>query len=254
MLLDRKIWALASGKGGTGKSVIAASMAAHLADLGFRVVLVDVDLGCANLHTLFGIERPRATLADFIERRTEHIEDLALDTEIPRLRLISGALDPMDAAQIKYQQKKRVIRQLNTLEAEVVILDLATGATRTEVELFCAADLGAMVFLTEPTSVENAYRLLRMLYFHMVREIHGYRKFEKKLSARLRDGSLSPEAFLVGVEKIDPKWAGAIRKRMANFTPGIIVNQVKTKEDRDLGLGISHLMIACGSRFATGSR
>jgi flagellar biosynthesis protein FlhG len=247
VLLDRKIWALASGKGGTGKSVIAASMGAHLADLGFRVVLVDTDLGCANLHTHLGIERPKATLADFIERGAEHLEEVALDTDIPRLRLISGALDPIDAARIRYQQKKRIMRQLNTLEADVVILDLATGASLTEVELFCAADIGALVMLPEPTAVENAYRLLRMLYFFMVREIPGYKKLTKKLPPELADGRLSPAAFLSEVDGLDAKMAQSIRKRMENFAPGIIINQVKTKEDRDLGL---EARLVCRRYFA----
>ena len=235
MILDRKIWAIASGKGGTGKTVIAASMAAHLADLGFRVMLVDADLGCANLHTSFGKDRPPATLADFIERRTEHIEDVALETGIPNLRLISGALDPVDASQIRYQQKRRIIRSLTTLDADVVILDVATGATLTQVELFCASDLGCLVVLPEPSAVDNAYRLLRMLYFYLVRELPGWKKFERRLPANASDNSPSPLRLLQEVDRIDPEWAERIKKRMESFNPGIIINQARSKEDRELG-------------------
>jgi flagellar biosynthesis protein FlhG len=235
MILDRKIWAIASGKGGTGKTVIAASMAAHLADLGFRVMLVDADLGCANLHTSFGKDRPSATLADFIERRTEHIEEVALETGIPNLRLISGALDPVDASQIRYQQKRRIIRSLTTLDADVVILDVATGATLTQVELFCASDLGCLVVLPEPGAVDNAYRLLRMLYFFIVRELPGWKKFERRLPANARDNSPSPLRLLQEVDALDPEWAERIKKRMESFNPGIIINQARSKEDRELG-------------------
>jgi flagellar biosynthesis protein FlhG len=235
VLLDRKIWAIASGKGGAGKTLLAASMAAHLADLGFRAVLVDADLGCANLHTCFGIEKPALTLADFIDRRTEHIEDVALETGIPNLRLISGALDPVDASHIRYQQKRRIIRQLSTLEADVVILDIATGATLTQVELFAAADLGSLVIVPEPTAVENSYRLLRMIYFYRVREMQGFSKMEKRLPPEIKDGAVSPIRFLLEAEKLDPKWAERIRKRMENFNPGLVVNMARTKEDRDLG-------------------
>lgn len=246
VLLDRKIWALASGKGGTGKSVIAASMAVHLADLGFRVVLVDADLGCANLHTCFGMEAPAVTLSDFIERQTEHIEEVSLETGIPNLRLISGALDPVEVSHLRYQQKRRIIRQLNTLEAEVVILDIATGATLTQVELFSAADLGALVIIPEPTAIENGYRLLRMLYYHRVRELTGFRKFEKKLPPELHNGSLAPVRFLEEIEKIDAAWAARLRKWMENFTPGLIINQVRTKEDRELG---AEMRLVCRRYF-----
>jgi len=238
LLLDKKIWAVASGKGGTGKTMLSASMAVHLADLGFKVVLVDADLGCANLHTCFGIENPKSTLSDFIERRTEHIEEVAIETGIERLRLISGALDPVDAAHIRYQQKRRIIRQLNTLEADVVILDIATGSTLTQVELFSASDIGSIVVLPEPSSVENAYRLLRMLYFFKIREIPGWKKFEKKLPSDLVDSLISPVHFIRAIEEIDHKWAEKIFKRIESFTPGITINQVRTKEDRDLGPGM----------------
>ena len=235
MLLDRKIWAIASGKGGTGKTVIAASMAAHLADLGFRVMLVDADLGCANLHTCFGKEKPPATLADFIERRADHIEEVALETGIPNLRLISGALDPVDASLIRYQQKRRIIRQLHTLDADVVILDIATGATLTQVELFCASDLGCLVVLPEPSAVDNAYRLLRMLYFFLIRELPGWKKFERRLPPAIAGNTPSPVRLLGEVEKADPEWAERIKRRMENFNPAIIINQARAKEDRDLG-------------------
>ncbi len=234
MLLDRRIWAVASGKGGTGKTVLAVSMAAHLADLGFKTVLVDADLGNANIHTCFGMERPKVTIADFIDRRTEHIEEVAIDTGIPNLRLISGALDPVDAAHIRYQQKRRIIRQLNTLEADVVILDIATGASLTQVELFCASDLGVIVSLPEPTSLENAYRMLRMLYFHRVREMTGWKKFEKTLPAELVENLVSPVRFVKEVDAQDPEWGDKLKKWMRDFNPGIVINQARTKEDRDL--------------------
>lgn len=226
---------MASGKGGTGKTVIAASMAVHLADLGFRSALVDADLGCANLHTCFGMETPATTLSDFIDRRTEHIEEVSLETGTPNLKLISGALDPVDISHLRYQQKRRIIRQFNTLEADVVVLDVATGATLTQVELFSAADLGALIIVPEPTAVENGYRLLRMIYFHRVRELPGYKKFERSLPPELQDGALPPVRFLAEVRKIDSAWAERIRKRMEIFNPCLIVNQVRTKEDRELG-------------------
>ncbi len=239
MLLDRKIWSVASGKGGSGKSMLAASMAVHLAELGFKVMLVDADLGCANLHTFFGVNRPRVTLSDFIDRKVEHVEEAALDTEIPKLRLICGARDPMKASHIRYQQKRRIIRQLNTLVEDIVIIDLATGGGLTQVELFLASDLGAMIVLPEPTAIENFYSLYRMIFFHRVREIPGWKKFESNLPANLMDGSTPPVHFLHEVANISPKWARSITNRMDGIVPGITINMARTKEDRDLGPALS---------------
>ena len=61
-----RIWSVGGGKGGVGKSVVTSSLAAALAGLGRRCVVIDGDLGGANLHTLLGAARPRLTLAHFM--------------------------------------------------------------------------------------------------------------------------------------------------------------------------------------------
>ncbi len=87
----RHIWSIGGGKGGIGKTLLTAALGWQLARMGKRVVMVDADLGGANLHTCLGLPNPTLTLADFIRRRTERIEDVAAETGTPGLRLISGA-------------------------------------------------------------------------------------------------------------------------------------------------------------------
>ena len=62
------VLAVGGGKGGVGKSIISANLSAILSQAGYRVLVIDLDLGCANLHTQFGIPMPRKTLADFLLR------------------------------------------------------------------------------------------------------------------------------------------------------------------------------------------
>src|SRR3954469_17829159 len=76
----RHIIAVGSGKGGVGKSLLAANLGIYLTQLGKRVILFDADLGGANLHTFVGVERPRVTLGDFLDRRVARIEDCVIDT------------------------------------------------------------------------------------------------------------------------------------------------------------------------------
>ena len=71
----RQIWSVGGGKGGIGKSLISASVGWQLARMGQRVVLVDADLGGANLHTCLGLPSPARTLADFIQRRLDTLEE-----------------------------------------------------------------------------------------------------------------------------------------------------------------------------------
>src|SRR3954467_12307679 len=90
---DRQIWSVGGGKGGIGKSLLTASLGWQLAQLGKRVLLLDADLGGANLHTCLGIPNPERTLGDFIRRQVPKIEDVIVDTGIPGMQLISGASD-----------------------------------------------------------------------------------------------------------------------------------------------------------------
>src|SRR6185295_16789364 len=67
----RQVWSVGGGKGGIGKSLITASVGYQLARMGRKVVLVDADLGGANLHTCLGLSGPALTLGDFICRRAD---------------------------------------------------------------------------------------------------------------------------------------------------------------------------------------
>ena len=63
------IWAVGGGKGGAGKSVVSTILAFWLARMGKRTVLIDADLGGANIHTLMGIKSPPRSINDFITRK-----------------------------------------------------------------------------------------------------------------------------------------------------------------------------------------
>ena len=70
----RIVWAFGGGKGGVGKSLVCSAVATELARSGRRVVLLDADLGAANLHTLLGVVHPSATLDDFWSGRVANLE------------------------------------------------------------------------------------------------------------------------------------------------------------------------------------
>jgi len=162
---DRKpaplIWAIGGGKGGVGKSVVSTILALWLARIGKRIVLVDVDLGGANLHTLLGIKNPPKTLNDFITKRSKALEDICIDTEAQNLRLISGASDVLSLANPHFSQKVKLISHLSRLDADYVILDLGAGTSFNVLDFFLSANKRIIVLTPEPTSIQNSYIFIR---------------------------------------------------------------------------------------------
>lgn len=162
---DRKsppqIWAIGGGKGGVGKSVVSTILAFWLARMGKRTVLVDVDLGGANLHTLLGIKSPLKTLNDFITKKSEALEDICIDTEAQNLRLISGASDVLSLANPHFSQKVKLINHFSRLDADYVMLDLGAGTSFNVLDFFLAANKKIIVLTPEPTSIQNAYIFIR---------------------------------------------------------------------------------------------
>jgi flagellar biosynthesis protein FlhG len=242
----RQIWSIGGGKGGIGKSLLAASLGWQLARLGKRTVLVDADLGGANLHTCLGLPPPARTLGDFILRRVERIEDVAVDTPFPRLRLISGASDVLGAANINYQQKLRVLNRLRALEVDVVLIDLGAGTAHNIIDFFLISDVSLLAVVPEPTSIENGYRFIKSALFRRLRAGARTEAVRDVIDAALdgKNGQAvrSPLDLLAAVEREDPLSVAALRRELAEFHPRFIVNQVRGPSDIAVG---HQLVTAC---------
>lgn len=175
---DVQIWAVGGGKGGVGKSIIATNLAVELALGGKRVVIVDGDLGGANLDTMLGCQRPRRSLADFFARRVGKLADVAVDTGIDGLLLICGDSETLGAANPGHGQKLKLIRHLRSLPCDIVLLDLGAGTTFNTLDLYLAADLGIAVTLAEPTAIQNCFTFLKAV---------SLRELERRTGLKQRD-------------------------------------------------------------------
>ena len=242
----RRIWSIGGGKGGIGKSLLAASLGAQVARMGQRVVLVDADLGGANLHTCLGLSGPPLTLGDFICRRVERIEDVAVETGRPGLRLISGASDFLSAANINYAQKVRVLNRIKALDVDVVLMDLGAGTAYNIIDFFLASDVSLLVVVPEPTSIENGYRFIKSaLYRRLRRAAVGddvRRIVDSALDAKNPSGIRTPLDLMAVVEREDPAAAEVLRRELCAYQPCFIVNQARGEADAAIG---HQLVTAC---------
>src|SRR5216684_1690974 len=119
---NKTIWSVGGGKGGIGKSVATANMGVALAQKGKSVILVDADLGGANLHIYFGIKHPPQSLGDFLKGRSQSLEEVAIPTGVPGLRLISGASEILGMANPAYAQKLKLISHIKNLNADYILV------------------------------------------------------------------------------------------------------------------------------------
>ena len=108
--LGHKLTAVGGGKGGVGKSLTSVNLATYFALQGRRVVLIDGDLGGADLHTLLGMAPPRLSLASFIKREVETLDEILVETPVPGLRLMAGGSDILGLANPQFAQKMKLIR------------------------------------------------------------------------------------------------------------------------------------------------
>jgi len=236
----RRIVAVGGGKGGIGKSLISANLGIELARRGRRVVLVDADLGGANLHTTLGLEPPKRTLSDFIERRVARIEDALTPTGIANLSLVSGALDHVDAANPRYAQKMRLLRHVQQLDVDYAILDLGAGTHSNVLDFFLVSDHGVLVLVPEPTSVENAYRFLKAAFWRRLRNVAHVFGYDPLLRSLLTTAPFrSPVELVSTVMERDREAGQNLVRQLAAFRPRLIVNQARTAQDAEIGQAIA---------------
>ena len=241
-LREKEIIAIGGGKGGVGKSFLASNLGIILAKNNKKTVLVDADLGGANLHTCLGVKAPEVTLSDFINRPNTRIEDVTLRTSLDNLMLISGAQDFLGIANPKYSQKLRLLRAIENLNVNYIVLDLGAGTNNNTLDFFLLADRGVLVVLPEPTSIENAYRFIKSALFRklrmMSREPRVRGIIDKAMDKKNDLGIRSPVELIEYISRIDRGVSQEMEAALHDFTPSIVVNQVRSPSDVRIGFSI----------------
>jgi flagellar biosynthesis protein FlhG len=115
---------IGSGKGGVGKSLLATNLSIALAEAGRTVVLVDLDLGASNAHTMLGIRAVTRGIGTFLSVPRMGFEEIVLPTEYDGLSFIAGDAEMPGTANLKPAQKKRLVRCLESLPCDFMVLDL----------------------------------------------------------------------------------------------------------------------------------
>ena len=154
--------AVASGKGGVGKSNLAVNLAVAMSRLGQRVCLLDADLGMANADVLCNVT-PRQTLQHVVAGQCRLAEVMVLAPG--GFRLIPGASGVAGMADLGQRQRGAVLEQLAALErvADVILIDCGAGIATNVLGFAAAAHTSLVVTTPEPTAVTDAYGMVKSL-------------------------------------------------------------------------------------------
>jgi flagellar biosynthesis protein FlhG len=234
-----RIVAVGGGKGGVGKSFVASSLGIALARRGQTVVMVDTDLGGANLHAALGEPPPKVTLADLIHRKVEHIEDVRVCTRVENLTLVSGAHDCLLAANLKHLQKQRLLRQIRCLDADFTVLDIGAGMSWNVIDFFLLADRGVVVVAPEPGSVQAVFRFVKACFYRRLSSVTSAKSVtelvQKAMSEKNDRGIASPWDLLVAIREIDEEVGEELQRTAESFRPWLVVNNARHVNDQRLG-------------------
>jgi flagellar biosynthesis protein FlhG len=155
--------AVASGKGGVGKTNLAVNLGLALARRGVATTIIDLDLGLANIDIVLGIHAP-LTLREVVDGRCslEH----ALVAAPYGLRVLCGGSGILELANLGRQQQEQLIAALARLDelADVVLLDIGAGIAPTSLRFIGAAGEVMVVTTTEPTAMADAYALIKLVH------------------------------------------------------------------------------------------
>jgi len=157
-----KVIAVSGGKGGVGKTNVCANLAVAMAAMGRKVMVLDADLGLANLDVLLGLQ-PRATLADVL-RGECLIEDVVLNGPLG-VKVVPGASGLIEMSQLNDQALAGIVHAFSDYhdELDVLLIDTAPGITPDVLRFAEAANDVMIVVRDEPTSITDAYAVIKVL-------------------------------------------------------------------------------------------
>ena len=156
-----RIITITSGKGGVGKTNVSVNLALAYARTGRKVVVMDADLGLANVNVMLNMI-PKFNLYHVI-RKQKTMKEILVETEYG-ISIVAGASGFSKIANLSEAERQYFIEELNTLSsADIVIIDTSAGVSSNVLDFVAAADDSVIITTPEPTAITDAYGIIKII-------------------------------------------------------------------------------------------
>jgi flagellar biosynthesis protein FlhG len=228
-----RLIAFASGRGGTGRSLLAANVAVYLAQAAKKVVAIDADPAGGPLHQLLGAARPPRGFGEFLRGKATSLNELIVDTPIAGVGLIGGEGSTFGASRPK-QTAKGTLAAIAALDVDYVIVDLGPADSTLTIDLWLGADVPVLVTLPDPASIDSIYRFAKSAF---VRRLRGVRGLDRLVSNAIGPPPAALDLYRGVREAGGP--TEKLEQEIRRYRPTFVVNQTRTVQDLKLGTWIS---------------
>ena len=156
-----RIITVSSGKGGVGKTNLSINLAIAYSQIGKKVVLLDADLGLANVNVILGII-PEFNLYNLI-KNNKTMKEILIDTKVG-IHIIAGASGFSKIANLDDEERTRFISEMSELSfADIIIIDTSAGVSNNVLSFIAAADEAVIITTPEPTAITDAYGIIKII-------------------------------------------------------------------------------------------
>ena len=156
-----RIITVSSGKGGVGKTNFAVNMGIAFAQLGKKVIVMDADLGLANVNVCLGII-PKFNLFQLIKKQ-KTMKEIILDTNYG-IQIVAGASGFSKIANLTEDERSSFMKEIDVLSyADILIIDTGAGVSQNVLSFIIAADEAIIITTPEPTAITDAYGIIKII-------------------------------------------------------------------------------------------
>ncbi|MDR1396405.1 MAG: P-loop NTPase [Desulfarculales bacterium] len=246
------VLSVGGGKGGIGKTVITANLGMVMARLGHSALIIDADLGGSDLHNLLALDNSEPGLGELLTGRGHELSGLIKPVREPRLYFVPGDACLPNAANPKFQRKRKLFRDISRLSQDFVLLDLGAGSSLTVTDFFLSTPFTLLVMTPEQAAELNAFNFYKNMVYRLLTPLSRESRGLAAALALFRERSRGPgsQAMLSLLASLDGDTEKQARALLAGIRPKLVLNrlrsidefiqarQVQAWADEDLGLNV----------------